>query len=167
MNNYFDRQEKVVGKEVGNKIKGIKNFSYWCNAGSNEVLKNLALMGFDNFTIVDLNLIEDSNLSHTTLFSKSNIGKPKTEIAAKSLQQISLHESPNIRGIDFNNRAKLHYGSINEEAITMFVNRGALKLTIVYWRFIFSKENRLVQKVKKLFDLGFYEKKAFNHHALK
>jgi adenylyltransferase/sulfurtransferase len=64
------------------------------------VLKNLALMGFGNFTIVDFDPIEDSNLSRTTLFSKSDIGKSKAEIAATALQQISLHESPNIQGIN-------------------------------------------------------------------
>jgi adenylyltransferase/sulfurtransferase len=57
-------------------------------------------MGFGNFTIVDFDPIEDSNLSRTTLFSKSDIGKSKAEIAAIALQQISLHESPNIQGIN-------------------------------------------------------------------
>lgn len=99
-NNYFDRQEKVVGKEVGDKIKGTKIMVVGAGAGGNEVLKNLALMGFGNFTIVDFDPIEDSNLSRTTLFSKSDIGKSKAEIAATALQQISLHESPNIQGIN-------------------------------------------------------------------
>jgi adenylyltransferase/sulfurtransferase len=100
MNNYFDRQEKVVGKEVGDKIKNTKILVIGAGAGGNEVLKNLALMGFGNFTIVDFDPIEDSNLSRTTLFSKSDIGKSKAEIAATTLQQISLHESPNIQGIN-------------------------------------------------------------------
>ena len=99
-NNYFDRQERVIGKEVGEKIKDTKILAVGAGAGGNEVLKNLALMGFGNFTIVDFDPIEDSNLSRTTLFSKSDIGKSKAEVAAKSLQQISLHESPEIKGIN-------------------------------------------------------------------
>ncbi|MDR0602976.1 MAG: ThiF family adenylyltransferase [Bacteroidales bacterium] len=99
-NNYFDRQERVIGKEVGEKIKGTKILVIGAGAGGNEVLKNLALMGFGNFAIVDFDPIEDSNLSRTTLFSKGDIGKSKAEIAAKALQQISLHESPNIQGIN-------------------------------------------------------------------
>jgi len=100
MNNYFDRQERVIGKEVGKKIKSTKILVVGAGAGGNEVLKNLALMGFGNFTIVDFDPIEDSNLSRTTLFLKSDIGKSKAEIAAKALYLISLHESPNIQGIN-------------------------------------------------------------------
>jgi adenylyltransferase/sulfurtransferase len=99
MNN-FGRQELVIGKEIGKQIKNIKILVIGAGAGGNEVLKNLALMGFGNFTVVDFDLIEDSNLSRTTLFSKSDIGKSKAEIAAKALQQVSLHESPNIQGIN-------------------------------------------------------------------
>ena len=99
-NNYFDRQERVIGKEVGEKIKDTKILVVGAGAGGNEVLKNLALMGFGNFTIVDFDPIEDSNLSRTTLFSKGDIGKSKAEIAAKALQQISLHELPSIQGIN-------------------------------------------------------------------
>jgi len=98
--NYFDRQERVIGKEVGEKIKNTKILVVGAGAGGNEVLKNLALMGFGNFTIVDFDPIEDSNLSRTTLFSKGDIGKSKAEIAAKALQQVSLHELPNIQGIN-------------------------------------------------------------------
>ncbi|VDH04163.1 ThiF family adenylyltransferase [Bergeyella zoohelcum] len=99
-NNYFNRQELVIGKEVGEKIKSTKVLVIGAGAGGNEVLKNLALMGFGNFTIVDFDPIEDSNLSRTTLFSKSDIGKSKAEVAANTLQQISLHESPSIKGIN-------------------------------------------------------------------
>ena len=95
-NNYFDRQERVLGREVGEKIKDTKILVVGAGAGGNEVLKNLSLMGFRNFTIVDFDPIEDSNLSRTTLFSKGDIGKSKAEIAAKTLRQISLHELPNI-----------------------------------------------------------------------
>ena len=98
--NYFDRQNLVIGKQVGEKIKDTKILVIGAGAGGNEVLKNLALMGFGYFTIVDFDPIEDSNLSRTTLFSKDDIGKSKAEIAAKALQQISLHESPNMQGIN-------------------------------------------------------------------
>jgi adenylyltransferase/sulfurtransferase len=100
MNNYFNRQEQVIGKEVGEIIRKSKILVIGAGAGGNEVLKNLALMGFGNFTIVDFDPIEDSNLSRTTLFSKSDIGKSKAEIAAKSLQKVCLHEAPNVIGIN-------------------------------------------------------------------
>jgi adenylyltransferase/sulfurtransferase len=90
----------VLNQETGEKIKVAKILVIGAGAGGNELLKNLALMGFGNFTIVDFDPIEASNLSRTTLFSKEDIGKSKAEIAANALQQIALHESPSIKGIN-------------------------------------------------------------------
>lgn len=100
MENYFERQELVLGDEIGHKIKDAKILVVGAGAGGNEVLKNLALMGFGNFTIVDFDPIESSNLSRTILFSKEDVGRPKAEVAADILKSISLHESPNIVGIN-------------------------------------------------------------------
>lgn len=100
MKDYFARQNLVLNQETGEKIKITKILVIGAGAGGNELLKNLALMGFGNFTIVDFDPIEASNLSRTTLFSKNDIGKSKAEIAATALKQISLHESPNIQGLN-------------------------------------------------------------------
>lgn len=100
MDNYFARQELVIDNETGLKIKQSKILVVGAGAGGNEVLKNLALMGFGNFTIVDFDPIESSNLSRTTLFSKDDIGKSKSEVAADVLKKVSLHETPNITAIN-------------------------------------------------------------------
>ena len=100
MNNYFARQQLILNEDTGNKIKESKILVIGAGAGGNEVLKNLALMGFGNFTIVDFDPIEASNLSRTTLFTKEDVGKSKAEIASITLNQISLHESPNIKGVN-------------------------------------------------------------------
>jgi adenylyltransferase/sulfurtransferase len=100
MSDYFARQDLVLNQETGEKIKTSKILVIGAGAGGNELLKNLALMGFGNFTIVDFDPIEASNLSRTTLFTKNDIGKSKAEIAANALQQITLHKSPNIKGIN-------------------------------------------------------------------
>jgi molybdopterin-synthase adenylyltransferase len=96
MDNYFARQELVLDGEMGRRIRQTRVLVVGAGAGGNEVLKNLALMGFGNFTIVDYDPIESSNLSRTTLFSKEHIGQPKSEVAAEVLNRLSLHESPNI-----------------------------------------------------------------------
>jgi len=44
MNNYFDRQERVIGKEVGEKIKNTKILVVGAGAGGNEVLKNFTFL---------------------------------------------------------------------------------------------------------------------------
>jgi len=100
MNDYFARQELVLDGDTGRKIKEARVLVIGAGAGGNEVLKNLALMGFGNFTIVDFDPIEASNLSRTTLFSKADIGKSKAEAAAQVLKDISLHNSPDIRAFN-------------------------------------------------------------------
>lgn len=99
---YFTRQEMVIGQETGEKIKNTSILVIGAGAGGNELLKNLLLMGYGHFTIVDFDYIEDSNLSRTTLFRKADIGKSKALIAAERLKELSLHENPVITGIHGN-----------------------------------------------------------------
>jgi len=94
---YFARQELVLNGETGNRIRQTRVLVVGAGAGGNEVLKNLALMGFGHFTIVDFDLIEASNLARTTLFSKEHIGQSKSAIAAEVLGKLSLHEAPQIK----------------------------------------------------------------------
>jgi adenylyltransferase/sulfurtransferase len=93
---YFARQELVLDGETGSRIKQTRVLVVGAGAGGNEVLKNLALMGFGHFTIVDFDPIESSNLSRTTLFSKEHIGQSKSAVAAEVLGKLSLHEEPHI-----------------------------------------------------------------------
>ncbi len=51
----------------------------------NEILKNLALLGFRRIVIIDLDRIEESNLSRTVLFRNSDIGHFKADVAARSV----------------------------------------------------------------------------------
>lgn len=54
----------------------------------NEVLKNLALVGFGNILSVDLDTISEHNLTRSVLFRESDIGKLKAETAARGVQEI-------------------------------------------------------------------------------
>ena len=55
----------------------------------NEVLKNLALVGIGHITIVDFDVVEDSNLSRSVLFRASDSGKPKSVVAARSVVDLN------------------------------------------------------------------------------
>ena len=67
-----------------------------------EFLKNFAMMGFctsknKKFVVTDNDNIEISNLNRQFLFRKSDVGKPKSEIAIKSVQK--MNPSLNAEGL--------------------------------------------------------------------
>lgn len=55
----------------------------------NEVLKNLALVGVGQIIVIDLDRIEDSNLSRSVLFRSSDRGKPKAVAAAEAVRDLN------------------------------------------------------------------------------
>src|SRR5258707_1318465 len=68
-----------------NKLRSAKVLVIGAGALGNEILKNLALLGFERIVIVDLDRIEESNLSRTILFRGNDVGSYKAEVAARSV----------------------------------------------------------------------------------
>ena len=54
-----------------------------------EIAKDFALMGVGKLILVDLDLIETSNLSRQMLFRPGDEGKPKAEVAAERLKEMN------------------------------------------------------------------------------
>ncbi|MFX0012050.1 MAG: ThiF family adenylyltransferase, partial [Candidatus Hermodarchaeota archaeon] len=57
-----------------------------------EIAKNLAMLGVGHLDLVDLDIIEHSNLNRQILFTGAKIGQPKAVVAAEKLREIN----PNI-----------------------------------------------------------------------
>ena len=57
-----------------------------------EIAKNLAMLGVGHIDLVDLDIIEHSNLNRQILFAGAKLGEPKATVAAKKLTEIN----PNI-----------------------------------------------------------------------
>lgn len=55
----------------------------------NEILKNAALLGFRDVVVVDVDRIEESNLSRTILCRDQDIGEFKAEVVAKAYRLLS------------------------------------------------------------------------------
>jgi molybdopterin/thiamine biosynthesis adenylyltransferase len=55
----------------------------------NEILKNAALLGFSQVVVVDMDRIEESNLSRAVLFRSEDIGGSKAEVAAHAYRSLA------------------------------------------------------------------------------
>ncbi|WP_425617198.1 ThiF family adenylyltransferase [Anatilimnocola sp. NA78] len=71
------------------KLRAAKILVVGAGALGNEVLKNLSLLGVGKVLVIDLDEIEDSNLTRSVLFRASDRGKSKAEAAAKMLHEIN------------------------------------------------------------------------------
>src|SRR5881227_2365197 len=71
------------------KIVGCRLLVVGAGALGNEILKNAALLGFRKVVVVDLDRIEESNLSRTVLYRDENIGQFKADAAAKAYRSLA------------------------------------------------------------------------------
>src|SRR5437899_12932824 len=71
------------------RLRAAKVLDVGAGAIGNEVLKNLALLGIGQVWVIDLDEIEDSNLTRSVLFRHEDCGKSKAIAAAEEMRNIN------------------------------------------------------------------------------
>jgi len=87
-NDRYSRLE-LIGWWDQDRLRQSRVLVVGAGALGNEVLKNLALIGIGHITLIDLDLIENSNLSRSVLFRAADAGKPKAKVAAKMVRELN------------------------------------------------------------------------------
>jgi adenylyltransferase/sulfurtransferase len=102
----------------------------------NEILKNLALLGFRHVVIVDLDHIEESNLSRTVLYRAEDVGQQKAVVAARAYRALAedalvqpiaadvLHDC----GLGIFDWANVILAGLDNREARLWINRAAWKV---------------------------------------
>ena len=80
---------RLIGWWDQDKIRAAKILVVGAGAIGNEVLKNLTLLGVGHVFVIDLDEIEDSNLTRSILFRHEDCGKSKSIAAAEEMRNIN------------------------------------------------------------------------------
>lgn len=94
------------------RLKAAKILVAGAGALGNEVLKNLALVGVGNITVIDFDTVSITNLTRSVLFRESDVGLPKVEVARQRVLEINPEIS--IKAIHGDLEFDLGIGDIRE-----------------------------------------------------
>lgn len=149
----YDAQIVVFGSEFQQKLLRQKYFLVGAGAIGCELLKNFALIGLSageggHITVTDMDYIERSNLNRQFLFRSKDIGKPKSEVAAKAVAEMN----PQIKITAHQNRLDPDSEGVYDYSFFMDLDGVAAALDNVEARVYLDK--RCVQHQKPMLEGG-------------
>jgi adenylyltransferase/sulfurtransferase len=119
------------------KVTAAKVMVVGAGALGNEVLKNLALLGVGHIFVVDIDIIEASNLTRSVLFREADMGQPKAAVAARYVKQMN----PDVKlaachgdvttdiGLGVFQRMNVIIGCVDNVEARVFMNNACWKVT--------------------------------------
>ena len=128
---------RLIGWWDQDKIRAAKVLVVGAGAIGNEVLKNLALLGIGQVFVIDLDEIEDSNLTRSVLFRHEDCGKSKAIAAAEEMRDINpdtqvtpIHGNViTDLGLGLFREVDVVIGCLDNREARLWVNRSCWKVT--------------------------------------
>ncbi len=87
--NRFSRSELLIGKDSAIKLKNSKVIVFGVGGVGSFVCEALARSGIGNISIVDGDVVSESNINRQLIALSSTVGKPKVEVMAKRINDIN------------------------------------------------------------------------------
>ena len=80
---------RLIGWWEQDKIANARVLVVGAGALGNEVLKNLALLGFGHIVLIDFDTVDETNLTRSVLFRAADAGQSKAEVAARMIRELN------------------------------------------------------------------------------